>query len=276
MSSWRLVRFTGKFRANNDNHLGGRDANAMLAIAKLSILAAVFAMPAHAAEVRVFSSNALKTVLEELAPQFEKASGHKLIVTFKSAAALKVDIEKGEACDVAILTTSALDDLIKQGKLTAATRTEIARSGAGVAVRKGAPKPDISTTEAFKRAMLNAKSITFVEQGATGIYLKTLFVRLGIADELKPKIKLAATAAAEYVARGEAEIGMTQISEILPIAGAELVGPLPPEIQAYTNFPAAVSANTKVAEPASALIKYLTTPEASAVLKAKGLEPVGR
>jgi molybdate transport system substrate-binding protein len=250
--------------------------DAMLAIAKLAILAAVFVAPAQAAEVRVFSSNALKTVLEELAPQFEKASGHKLIVTFKSAAALKADIEKGEAFDVAILTASALDDLLKQGKLAAATRTEIARSGAGVAVRKGAPKPDISTTDTFKRAMLNAKSITFVEQGATGIYLKTLFVRLGIADELKPKIKLAATAAAAAVANGEAEIGMTQISEILPFAGAELVGPLPPEIQVYTNFPAAISASAKAAEPASALIKYLSTPEAGAVLKAKGLEPVGR
>src|SRR5262249_35048202 len=155
-------------------------------------------------------------------------------------------------------------------------RTELVRSGTGVAVRKGAPKPDISTTDAFKRALLNAKSITFVEQGASGVFLKTLFVRLGIADDLKPKIKLAPTAAAQVVANGEAEIGMTQISEILPVAGADLVGPLPPELQVYINFPAAVSANAKATEPASAFIKYLTTPESSSVLKAKGLEPVGR
>src|SRR5712691_10717754 len=119
---------------------------------------------ADAAEVEVLSTNALKTVLEELAPQFEKASEHKLVITFGAAAGLKTQIEKGAAFDLAILTSSAADDLIRQGKLAAATRTELARSGAGVAVRRGAPKPDISTTEAFKRALLNAQSIVYVEQ----------------------------------------------------------------------------------------------------------------
>ena len=150
-----------------------------------------------------------------------------------------------------------------------------ARSGAGVAVKKGAPKPDISTTEAFKRTLLAAKSIGFVEQGATGIYLKSLFQRLGIADELKPKLKMlaAGVGAGGAVAKGEVEIGMTQIPEILSYAGAELVGPLPAEIQVYTDFAVGVGANAKEPEGAKALIKFLATPAAVSVTKTKGLVP---
>ena len=240
-----------------------------------------FALPpaqsvnAQAAEVKVFSSNAVKTVLEVLGPQFEKATGNKAAFTFGTAAELKVQIEKGAAFDAAILTVAGVDDLIKQGKIVAATRAELARSGAGVAIRKGAARPDISTTEAFKRTLLNAKSIGYVEQGATGIYLKNLFQRLGIADELKPKTKLlaASVGAGPAVAAGDVEISMTQISEILPYAGAELVGPLPPEIQVYTNFATGVSANSKEPNAAGAWVKFLTTPAAAAVIKAKGLEP---
>ncbi len=238
-------------------------------------LAVFTAGAANAAELRVLSSNALKTVVEELGPQFEKATENKLNVTFGAAANLKTSIEKGEAFDLAILTSSALDDLVKQGKLVAATRADIARSSVGLAVKKGAAKPDISTTEAFKRALLDAKSIAYVEQGASGIYLKSLFERLGIAEQLKPKIKLlpASNPAANAVANGEAEIGMTQISEILPYAGAELVGPLPADIQLYTVFPAAVGAGAKEPDAAKALIKFLTAPAAFPVLKAKGLSP---
>jgi len=238
-------------------------------------LAVFTAGAANAAEIRVLSSNALKTVVEELGPQFEKATENKLNVTFGAAANLKTSIEKGEAFDLAILTSSALDDLVKQGKLVAATRADIARSSVGLAVKKGAAKPDISTTEAFKRALLDAKSIAYVEQGASGIYLKSLFERLGIAEQLKPKIKLlpASNPAANAVANGEAEIGMTQISDILPYAGAELVGPLPADIQLYTVFPAAVGAGAKEPDAAKALIKFLTAPAAFPVLKAKGLSP---
>src|SRR5712691_11289842 len=230
---------------------------------------------ADAAEIKVLSSNALKTALEELRPQFEKESGHKLMITFNAAAVLKAEIEKGATFDLAILGGPAADDLIKQGKLVAATRTEVARSVAGVAVKKGAPKPDIGTTEAFKRALIDAKSIAYVEQGATGIYLKGLLERLGIADRLKAKTKLLppSNPAAFAVANGEAEIGMTQISEILPYAGAELVGPLPAEIQLHTVYPAAVGTDAKEPEAAKALMKFLTTPAAVPVLKAKGLSP---
>lgn len=250
---------------------------------KLSIVfaAAVCALSmvtagAGAAEIRVFSSNALKTVLGELGPQFERASGHTLVYTYNTAAALKTEIEKGAAFDVAFLSSPATDDLVKQGRLAAGTRADVARSGAGVAIRKGAARPDLSTTDAFKRALLNAKSITYVEQGATGLYLKGLFGRLGIAEELQSRTKFipASISAAQAVANGDAEIGMTQISEILPYPGAELAGPLPPDIQLYTVFPAAVSSNARDPDAANALIRFVRSPAAGAVIRAKGLEPL--
>lgn len=249
--------------------------NPALIAGRLFALAVFAAGAADAAEIKVFASNALKTALEELGPQFEKTTEHKLTFNFNAAAMLKAEIEKGTVFDLAILGGPAADDLIRQGKLVAATRTEIARSVAGVAVKKGAPKPDISTTEAFKRALLEAKSICYVEQGATGIYLKGLLERLGIAEQLRAKTKLLppSNPAAFAVANGEAEIGMTQISEILPYAGAELVGPLPAEIGLYSVYPAAVGIGAKEPDAAKALIRFLATPAAIPVLKSKGLEP---
>jgi molybdate transport system substrate-binding protein len=242
---------------------------------KLLALAIFTAGAADAAEIRVLATNSMKTTLQELGPRFEKATEHKLVFTFNAAVPLKAEIEKGAAFDVAILSAPLTDDLIKQGKLVAATRTDVSRSGAGLAVKRGAPKPDISTTDAFKRAMIEAKSICYVEQGATGIYLKSLFERMGIAEQLKGKTKLLppSNPAAHAVANGEAEIGMTQISEILPYPGAELVGPLPAEIQLHSVHPAAVGTEAKSPDGARAFIKFLTTPEAAAVLKSKGLEP---
>jgi molybdate transport system substrate-binding protein len=241
--------------------------------------AAMFAasIAANAAEINVISSNALKSSLEQLAPAFEKATEHKLVFTFGAAIPLTAAIEKGAAFDLAVLTTAAIDDLVKQGKLVGATRTALVNSGAGVAVRKGAPKPDIGTVEAFKLALLNAKSVAFVEQGGTGVYLKALLPRLGIADALAGRIKMLPpeNPAAHAIANGEAEIGMTQISEILPYAGAELVGPLPNEIQLTTSFATAVGASARQSEPAMALIRFLTAPPAAAVFKAKGLDPAG-
>ena len=228
-----------------------------------------------AAELKLLSSNAIKTVLEELIPQFEKATEHKVAITLGTAAELKVAIEKGAAFDVAIGTAAGIDDLARQDKVDANAKAALARSGVGMAVKKGAPKPDISTTEAFKKTLLEAKSIAFVEQGNSGIYLKTLFVRLGIADQIKDKLKPlpASNPAAHAVANGEAEIGMTQISEILPYAGADLVGPLPAEIQLTTVFAAGVAANSKETAAAKALVEFLNAPAANAVKKAKGLEP---
>jgi molybdate transport system substrate-binding protein len=229
---------------------------------------------AGAAELKLLSSNGVKTVLEELVPQFEKTTGHKVVVQFAPAADLKAQIDKGEAFDIAVLTTALIDELIKQGALAAATRANIAQSGAGVAIKKGAPKPDISTADAFKRALLNAKSIAYVGSGATGANIRKIFDRLGIAEEMKAKTRiLSGISAADAVARSEAELGFTQISEILPVAGAELAGPLPPELQIYTGFPAAVGASAKAPQAAKALLDFLRTPAAAAVIKAKGMEP---
>ena len=244
-----------------------------LNVIAIGLALALVPAAANAAEIKVVSTNALKSSINELAPQFEKATEHKLVIKWGTAAGLKTEIEKGEVFDVAILTTDGVDDLIKQGKLAAATRSPLARSAIGVAIRKGSPKPDIGTTEAFKRAMLDAKTITYVEQGASGIYLKGLFVKLAIADAIKSKLRLAPTAAAEFIAQGGAEIGMTQVSEILPFAGADLVGPLPADIQNYTNFSGAAGAAAKQADAAKAFVKFLASPEAAKVMKAKGLEP---
>ena len=246
--------------------------NAVKAVA-LALAMLLAPVAAQAAEVTFLCSNALKAVMEDLAPRFEKSTGHKLAITYGSTNPLKARIDKGEAFDLTILGDAAIDDLIKQGKLDAATRVVVARSVLGVAIRKGAPKPDIGTTEAFKRALLNAKSIAYLEDGLTGTYLKVLFQRLGIADNMRSKYKN--TRGGEAVANGEVELGVTQISEILYEKGAELAGPLPPEIQNYTNFPAAVSASARQADAAKALLKYLATPDAVRVLKTHGLEPPG-
>ena len=206
-------------------------------------------------------------------PRFEQATGHKLQITYGSTNPLKARIEKGEAFDLTLLGEDALDDLVRQGKLVAATRTVVARSGLGVAFRKGAPKPDIGTTEAFKRTLLAAKSIAYLIDGLTGTYLKGLFDRLGIADAMRSKYKNAR--GGEAVERGDVEIGITQISEILHLSGVELAGPLPSEIQHYTNFAAAVSTGAKQADIARALIREFATPATVRVMKTNGLTPPG-
>ena len=229
----------------------------------------------QAADITVLASNAVKTALEELGPKFETAGGHKITFSFKAAAELKGDIEKGAAVDVAILTAAAIDDLIKQGKLAAGGKTDVVGSSIGVAIRKGAAKPDISSSEAFKRTLLAAKSIGYVEQGATGGYLQQVFAKLGVAEAVKAKLVLlpSTNPAAKAVGNGEAEIGMTQISEILPYATAELLGPLPAELQQVTVFTAGVGTASKQAAAAGAFIAYLKSPAAASVIKAKGLDP---
>jgi molybdate transport system substrate-binding protein len=210
----------------------------------LSLVAAAalaFGTPAHAAEIKLLSTNALKTVLEDLGPKFEQSSGHKLAITWGTAAQLKVQIEKGAAFDVAVITDAGADDLIKQGKL--ASRTALARSGIAVAIRKGTPKPDLRSVDDFKKMLLSAKSIAWVEQGASGIYLKGVFERLGVAEQIKGKL-VPVKAAGEAVANGEAEIGFTQVSEVLPYAGAEVGGMLPPDIQLFTTFSIGITARS--------------------------------
>jgi molybdate transport system substrate-binding protein len=238
----------------------------------LALMLAV-AKPAGAAEVTALISNALSSVMAELTPQFEKATGHKLKITLGSTNPLKAQIEKGEAFDFTILGSGAIDDLIKQGKLVATSRADIARSGMGLAIREGSPKPDIRTAEGFKRTLMDAKSISYLDDGLSGTHLKGIFQRLGITDVMKTKHKPGR--GAEMVSHGEAELGITQMSEILGIPRVELAGPLPPELQQTTVFPAGIASAARQPEAANALLKFLASPEAARVLKAKRLEPAG-
>ncbi|HEX6692213.1 MAG TPA: substrate-binding domain-containing protein [Burkholderiales bacterium] len=228
----------------------------------------------QAAEIKVLSSNALKAVLEELAPQFEKNSGHTIKAQFAPAADLKARIERREDFDITILTAALMDDLAKMNHIVLKTRFDLAKVGAGVAIRKGAPKPDLSSGEGFKRSLLAAKSIAYVGTGATGATMRKAFDRLGIAEEMKAKTRLlSGVSAAEAVAKGEAELGFSVVSEILGVAGAELAGPLPPELQVYLVFPVAGSASAPDPRAGLQFLQFLKTPEAAKVIRAKGMEP---
>jgi molybdate transport system substrate-binding protein len=233
----------------------------------------LLAIPAQAAELKVLSTTAFKSVLEELGPQFEKANETKLVFTFAPTAVIKTQIEQGAAFDVAVLTSAVNDGLATAGKIVPDSRKTVARAGMGVAILSGAAKPDLSTVEAFKQALLNAKSIGFNGQGASRAGFEALFAKLGMTEALAPKIKLLQTGAPEGVAKGEVELGLSPVSEIIPTPGVQVAGFLPAEIQSYLVLTAAISANAKEAAVAESFIKFLTAPSALPVLKAKGMEP---
>lgn len=233
------------------------------------------AVTAQAAEMRVLCATAMRSVMNELGPRFERATGHQLMVQFDPVGVLKRQIDTGEKFDVAILTTPLIDDVVKEGKIAASTRADVARSGLGMIVRTGAPKPDINSADAFKRAMLNAKSISYTKEGATAIYLASLFERLGITEQMKAKTKFPPTGRlVQFVAEGEAEFGLAAISTFEEAPGAELLGPLPSELQSYIGYSAGVGTAAKEAEAGKALINFLKAPAAVPVLKAKGMEPI--
>ena len=226
-----------------------------------------------AAEIEVWTARAIATVLAEIGPQFERATGHKLNIYSGLPPDFDERVNAGEPFDILISGSAPVDRWIKEGKLIAATRTDIARSGIGVEVRAGARKPDISSVEAFKRALLDAKSIAYLRVGS-GIYLHGLLERLGIAEAIKSKVtRPESDIVSELVAKGEVELGMVVMTQILTTPGVELVGPLPPEIQSYVAFVAGVSANSKAPDAASELIRFLTGPAAIPVIKAQGMEP---
>jgi len=251
----------------------------MLVGIAMVLIGAGVARPAAAAEIKVLTAGAFKQVLLALLPDFERTSGHKVTVENDTVGALTKRIEGGEAFDLAVLTPKAVDDLAKEGKFAAGSRANLARVGVGVVVKDGTPKPDISSVAAFKQALLAAKSVAYIDPaagGSSGIYVAGLLDKLGIAAEVKPKAKLIpGGAVAEHVAKGEAELGIHQISEILPVKGVTLVGPLPSEIQNYTVYAAGIGAHAKESDAAKALLKTLTSPAAAEVLKSKGMEPVG-
>ncbi len=229
---------------------------------------------ANAAEVKVIAGTAIAAVMGELGPQFERTTDHKLVIQYGLAPALLRQILAGEPFDLVILSPAPIDDLTKKGKIAAGTRTEIARTGVGVVVRAGALKPDISSVDAFKRALLNAKSIAYTPESATGIHLARVFERLGIAEQMKAKSKpqQVPERIAQAVADGDAELGVG-LTNLLSVSGVELVGLVPPEVQNYLVFTAAVGEGAKQPDAAKALIKHLTAPAAAPVIKAKGMEP---
>ena len=245
---------------------------------KFKTLAAIAAMLAttsvSAAEIKVLASNGVKEALLELAPAFERATGNKLVISFGLAAALKRQIEAGEAFDLAILPAAGLNDLAKQGKVDARGRAAIARSGVGIGIRKGARRPDIRTEQALRRTLLAADSITWAKEGQSGIYFAGLLQRIGIAEQMKHKVVPAASGAevGNLVASGKVQLGVILVNELMAAPGVEVLGPLPPELQNYTVFHAGVGVGSKDPSAAKALIKFLTTPSAGAVFKAKGQE----
>jgi len=225
--------------------------------------------------LRVLVSNGMKGTMEELQPQCEKAAGRPLAIQFGSTASLKKRIETGESFDVTIITTEAIGDLIKQGKLAGASRRDVGRSELGIGIRAGAPKPDICTPEALKKTLQETKSITYPQDGASRGSIEKMFERMGIAADVKPRIILAPGSgpATESVAAGRAAMVITLFSEIVPTHGVEILGPLPGEYQSDIRFGAATSATSGNAEAAKALIAFLSGPKAAPVLKAKGIEP---
>ena len=247
----------------------------MLFTASLTLaLVFVQATEAQAAEVRVLCSNGLKAVFEELAPQFERSTGHKIVVTYGLAAGFKQQIDAGAAVDVAILTPALIDDLIKSGKMAADSRTVIARTGLGVMIKTGARKPDVRTTDSFKKALLDAGSIAYAKEGASGVAFAALIEKLGIAETLKAKLKPTATGEEvnSLVVGGGAQYGILPLSEILGVKGAELGGMFPADVQTYITMATAVASNSKQPAAGRELIKFLMAPSATAVVKAKGME----
>jgi molybdate transport system substrate-binding protein len=235
---------------------------------------------ASAAEVRVMISGGLSAAYNALVPVFEKATGNKVITAYgpsmgTTVNAIPVRLERGEPADVLIMVGYALDDLAKNGKVIADSRVELVKSGIGVAVKMGSPHPDISSADSVKRALLAAKTIAYSDS-ASGVYVSTtMFGKLGIADEMKDKArKIPATPVGEIVAKGDAEIGFQQISELKPVQGIDIVGPLPADLQQFTVFSAGIATVSKEPDAGKALIKFLASPDARDEIVKSGMDPI--
>jgi molybdate transport system substrate-binding protein len=231
----------------------------------------------NAAEINVLSTQATEEAYRELVPQFEKATGHKVTTVFTGTLGAQKRLADGESYDMIIMSSPSIDAQIKAGKVVAGSRVDIAKSGVGVGVPKGAPKPDISTTEALKKSLMAAKSIGY-STGPSGAYMVSLFEKLGLADQVKDKLKQTPTGVfvGTIIASREVEIGFQQVSEVSNFPGVDYVGPLPAEVQNTTAFSTGMIVDAKEAEAAKALVKYLTSPEAGSAFKKRGMEPGGR
>jgi molybdate transport system substrate-binding protein len=229
---------------------------------------------ASAAEIKVLSTQATEDTYRELVPQFEKATGHKVTTIFTGTLAVQKRLAAGEAYDMIIMAGPAIDAQIKAGKVVAGSRVDIAKSGVAVGVPKGAPRPDISTTEALKNTVLAAKSIGY-STGPSGVYIMSLFEKLGVADQVRDKLKQTPTGVfvGTIIANREVEIGFQQVSELGNFPGVDYVGPLPADVQQTTVFSSGITVDAREAEAARALVKFLTTPEAGAAFRKRGMEP---
>jgi molybdate transport system substrate-binding protein len=252
------------------------------AAARIAVLLLLTAVAAQAQEIRVMTSGALSAALRELTPIFERTSGATLVIVSGGSVAGATDsipdrLQRGERTDVLIMAAAGIDDLAKAGHVVAGSRADLARSSIGIAVRAGTAKPDIGSVDALRRALLKAASVAY-SSSVSGVYVSTeLFARLGIADQMREKSRrVESEPVAAVVARGEAEMGFQQISELRPVAGVEVVGPLPAEVQRVTIFSAAAA--TSSANPAGgrALIAFLASPDASPAIARSGMDPITR
>jgi molybdate transport system substrate-binding protein len=249
-------------------------------MASLAVVAAVLgggsviAGMARAAEIKVLGTPGVREFYIELVAQFEKESGHKVATVWAGTVDVTKRISGGETVDLVIMAGNSLEELIRLGKIVPGSRVDIAKSGIGIAVRAGAPRPDISSGEAVKQTLLATRSIAY-SSGPSGIYLAGLVQRMGIADQIKQKMKQIppGEAVGDLVARGEAEIGLHQMSELLPVKGIDIVGPLPPDVQQITVFSAGLHMGASDADAAQALVRFITAPAAAAVIKKHGMEP---
>lgn len=238
--------------------------------------AALLTGVASAAEIKVLSTQATEQSYRELVPQFEKATGHKVTTIFTGTLDADKRVAANEQHDLLIMSQSSIDAHVKGGKVVQGSRVDLARSGVAVGVKAGARKPDISSVDALKRTILNAKSIGY-STGPSGNYIVTLFERLGVLDQVKPKMKQTATGVfvGSIIASGDVEIGFQQVSELSQYEGVDYVGPLPAEVQNYTTFSSGILSNAKEAEAARALVRHITSPQAGAVYRKRGMEPAG-
>ena len=247
--------------------------------ATLAVVVLLLAASAFADEVKVITSGAFTAAYLQLVPEFERTTKHKVVTTFGASMGtgpntIPSRLERGEAADVVILAGSALDELIKQGKVIAGSRVDLVRSRMGMAVRAGAPKPDISSVEALKQTLLRAKSVA-ISSSASGLYLSNeMFPRLGIAEQMKGKTKISEEAAGTLVVSGDAEIAFQQISELLPVAGIDYVGPLPDGVQRETVFAAGIVSGAQSPDAARVLLKFFASSAAAPVIRKTGLEPL--
>ncbi len=240
----------------------------------LAVAAALLPSSARAAEIKVLATGASKAVVTELAGRFGKASGHTVIITTDTAGGVAKRVEAGEPFEVAVATRGVVDALVGKGKLAAGSRADIASTSIGIAVKEGAPKPDISTVAAFKRLLLDAKSVAYVDPasgGTSGIYIAGVIDKLGLTEMLKPKLRLQAGGyVAELVAKGDAEVVIHQVSEILPVKGVTLVGGLPAEIQSVTTYSGGLA--PAASDAGKAFLAFLIGPDAAAVIAAAGMD----